>query len=501
LARLLSEEPGNRVLLISTDPARTLGTLLDRQLDHEPRPVEAFHAMQLDPAAERTVFLDKWRETLVTLVDRGTYLDREEALDLVNATLPGGDESFGLLRLAAIAREDSWTHVVVDTAPTGHTLRLLAMPETMRALVRLLDAFQERHRALVKALTRRYRTDEVDRFLDEMREGIEALDRMLHDANRTTAVVITRAENVVAAETGRLVSELRSMRVHLSAIVVIGNKPGDDITSLEVLRQSGKGAIWLEVPWHSPPAGRSTKSHAAGAPESLVGRATPLTIVCGKGGVGKTTVSCALAIALADAGFRTLLVSTDPAPSVADALDISVGDEETPIEANLAARQFDGEASFRKFRDEYGDRVAHAVASIAPGTSGGALDELMSLAPPGIDELYALASLGDAITNGRYERVVVDPAPTGHLIRLLELPPVALEWTHQLMRLMLKYRDVAPLGDAAEGLLDFARHSRPRHHRWRRDLESRAKSTASTGQHSARGAISVAGDGAPAARS
>ena len=86
--------------------------------------------------------------------------------------------------------------------------------------------------------------------------------------------------------------------------------------------------------------------------------------------------------------------------------------------------------------------------------------DLLALAPPGIDELFALSILGDALADGRFARIIVDPAPTGHLLRLLEMPAIALDWTHRLMRLLLKYRDVVGLGDTAQELLDFAKRTR-----------------------------------------
>jgi arsenite-transporting ATPase len=86
--------------------------------------------------------------------------------------------------------------------------------------------------------------------------------------------------------------------------------------------------------------------------------------------------------------------------------------------------------------------------------------DLLALAPPGLDELYAHTVLGELLAEGGFERIVVDPAPTGHLLRLLELPAQAVAWTHRLLRLMLDYREVVPLGEAAEELLAFARRTR-----------------------------------------
>ena len=97
---------------------------------------DGFFALQLDATAARRKFLERWRDVLVTIVDRGTYLDVDDIGGLVDAAFPGADEIFGLLVLAELVAPSSdrtapkWTCVVVDTAPTGHTLRLLALPET-----------------------------------------------------------------------------------------------------------------------------------------------------------------------------------------------------------------------------------------------------------------------------------------------------------------------------------------------------------------------------------
>jgi arsenite-transporting ATPase len=195
--------------------------------------------------------------------------------------------------------------------------------------------------------------------------------------------------------------------------------------------------------------------------------APSLTIVGGKGGVGKTTVACAVAIEAAALTPPVLLVSTDPAPSVGDALRQSIGDAETEVDGvpGLAARQMDATAAFREFRRSYQARLDALFETFVRYGVDAAQDrailrDLLALAPPGIDELYALASLGQTVADGRFARVVVDPAPTGHLLRLLQMPTLALEWTHRLMRLMLKYREVGGLGETAEELLAFARRTR-----------------------------------------
>ena len=82
------------------------------------------------------------------------------------------------------------------------------------------------------------------------------------------------------------------------------------------------------------------------------------------------------------------------------------------------------------------------------------IERLMDLAPPGIDELVALLEVTEL---SAYDALVLDTAPTGHLLRLLEMPDVALAWTHQVLRLLLKYREVIGLGELAERLLALSR--------------------------------------------
>jgi arsenite-transporting ATPase len=159
-------------------------------------------------------------------------------------------------------------------------------------------------------------------------------------------------------------------------------------------------------------------------------------------------------MAAEETGERVLLVSTDPAPSLADALDESDSewarhDVERELESvrGLVVRQMDASAAFARIRDEYQNRIDTLFESlIGRGVDVSQdreiLRDLLALAPPGIDELFALALLGDTLAERRFARVIVDPAPTGHLLRLLEMPAVALDWTHRLMRMMLKYREL-----------------------------------------------------------
>ena len=503
----------DKTLVVSTDPARALPTVLEQRVGSDPTPVgtsKRLSAQVLDASALRSRFLERWGDVIRTILDRGTYLDDSDIGPLVDTALPGSDEIFSALALAELMRDSSrpaegrepraFSRIIVDTAPTGHTLRLLNLPRTFRALIGLLDAMQGKHRFMVQSLTHTYRSDDADAFLREMNTLVSALQDSLRDPRRCAAVVVTNPEAVVLEETRRYIDALRDLHVHVTAIIwnasanaadaslQIGDAGQYVVPRLDEWPVGKKGLeLWLEAVRPSAPGSRpSARSGRKLAPasnakrkrvpvrrepradsrESIANLLRPLTIVAGKGGVGKTTVASAIALRAATE-HRTLVVSTDPAPSLADALAQPIPDADTAVTGvpRLFARQMDASAAFARLRAEYETRVdALFDALVARGvdmTHDRAIArDLLSLAPPGIDEVYALSLISDALFTDHYERVVVDPAPTGHLLRLLEMPQLALAWTHQLMRLMLKYKDVTGLGETARELLDFSKSLR-----------------------------------------
>ncbi|MBL8239979.1 MAG: arsenical pump-driving ATPase [Bryobacterales bacterium] len=142
----------------------------------------------------------------------------------------------------------------------------------------------------------------------------------------------------------------------------------------------------------------------------------------GKGGVGKTSIACATAIQLADAGKRVLLVSTDPASNVGQVFGISIGNTITPIPAfaHLSALEIDPQAAAQAYRD----RIVGPVRGVLPDTVVRGIEEQLSGACTteiaAFDEFTALLT-DTALTTG-YDHIIFDTAPTGHTIRLLQLP-------------------------------------------------------------------------------
>lgn len=196
-----------------------------------------------------------------------------------------------------------------------------------------------------------------------------------------------------------------------------------------------------------------------------------LVLVGGKGGVGKTSVACALAMEIAQKSpkKRVLLLSTDPAHSIGHALGAALGDDPRRVKGmprNLEAREIDARAAFEVEKARYRASIDDLFSSFFRGNMDASydravLEDLLDLAPPGLDELFALLGMTDALfLAGGYDVLVVDTAPTGHTLRLLALPATALDWVHAIMSIILKYRRVVGLGELATDLTGLAKRLR-----------------------------------------
>jgi arsenite/tail-anchored protein-transporting ATPase len=148
-----------------------------------------------------------------------------------------------------------------------------------------------------------------------------------------------------------------------------------------------------------------------------------ILLFTGKGGVGKTTVSAATAVRAAEAGLRTIVCSTDPAHSLADAFDTPLGDRPTPIAEHLHGQQLDARV---RFEEAWNDIRIYMVEVLDWAGAGSVEAEELAVVP-GLDEVFALADIKEFATSGDYDVVVVDCAPTAETIRLLSLPDV-LGW-------------------------------------------------------------------------
>ena len=519
-------ETGRRVLVVSTDPAHSLSDVFGCRLGRAPRGLAtrrgALSAMELDADRALARWLARRRSTLRTIAERGTYLDDEDLGRLLRLSFPGVDELMGLVELARVARQGRYETVVVDTAPTGHALRLLAMPQTLRRIAAVLNDMYAKHRFLAESLGRGYRPDGADRLIEELETDGRELTSLLQAAERCRFSWVLLPEALALAEARDGVAALAASGIGVSEIVVNRVTPGSrqscplcdgrraaerrvlsesrrafpalPIRALPALDGEPRGLPALRAVGGllrrgdgtmSPTATQHARSRRAIRRAGSVPRAWPsildalapsgvrLLVVAGKGGVGKTTVAAAIALGLAGVRphARVLLLSADPAHSLGDVLDADVGDDERPITgapSGLRVRELDADRAFARTRERYQRTVEETFDSLLRGSrfdvayDREALRGLMDLAPPGMDELFAILSVIEALLEREppIDLVVLDTAPTGHALRLLEMPAAALGWVHALLAILLKYREVVGLGDVAADLVATARRLR-----------------------------------------
>lgn len=515
-ARAVAEgSRGTRVLAVSTDPAHSLGDALGVHLSSRPRQVRgSLAALELDAPRAFRRWMNRHRRALGDILEHGTWLDRTDIEDLLRLSMPGIDELISLIEITRLV--GPFDQVVIDTAPTGHTLRLLGAPDVVAALARILDTLEEEHRTIRSRFGGvRRRPEAADRLIDMLADQARSAASTLRDPELCRFHWVTLPEPLSIAESADAIDALSRAGLAVGEIIVNRVLPSKTMCrvcdrrrlaearalgaisrtlarnrslrivpavtreprSVLTLARLGRLLTGVPAPRRSR-SGRSSRLRArrqrpipqsetllfSGPPPSrhLVAlddvpaiRGADLLFVAGKGGVGKTTVAAALAILVAGKTRRPVtLMSIDPAHSIGDVLGTR------PIQ-NVEVLEVDARRAFEEKRElmqKAFDEIGH---SIGTGDAGQAAGQLMDLAPPGIDELFGMLSIVDAL--GRARRgamIVVDLAPTGHALRLLEVPDAALEWMHALMRLLLKYRELARPGRLAADLLDNSRSIR-----------------------------------------
>ena len=536
LAALGAAGAGESLLLFSTDPAHSLSDSLGVEIgdrtaevarhgrgDSAPR----LFAREMDAAAALEAFKERHRAVLAEIADRGTILDEADINDLLDLSLPGMDEVMALFELSEVERAGDFARVVVDTAPSGHTSRMLRLPEVFARWVGALDVMSEKHRYMVAHFARRgrVREDEVDLFLRDLAARVAAVRAMLFDPARASFVLVATPEAMAFEETARYLKSLRAEGAPVTDLVVnrVEREHGacpfcrararmqtpwldaltkefknlrqhrvplfpSEVRGVKALREFAK-ALWQENSdgetgrrgdgeQQSDASLRGRKktglSQVSPSPRLNVSpskrfpiEAKRLVIFGGKGGVGKTTAASSYALALAesDESARVLVFSTDPAHSLSDSFNEQVGELKRGVAgaANLDAMEIDPAARFEELKERYRRWTDELFESLTGGSrwevqfDREAMRELVALAPPGIDEIAALSTVSDLIDEGRYTTIVLDTAPTGHLLRFLELPEVALAWVRTFIKLLLKYKNVVRWGGVAEELVALSK--------------------------------------------
>lgn len=426
-------DAGKRVLLVSTDPASNLDEVLETPLSGKPAPVAGapgLDALNIDPVAAAEAYRERVIGPMRGLLPEAALRSMEEQLSgSCTVEIAAFDEFSGFIGNAEAAKD--YDHIVFDTAPTGHTLRLMS-------LAKAWDSFLDQNTSGTSCLG-------PLAGLEKQRAVYEATVATLADATATTLVLVSRPQSSALAEAARTSSELQQLGITNQRLVLNGvfhTDCPDDRIALAMERraqeamESAKNFIGnlpsTQVPLRpinilglaglrallDPTVGESltTFSLSAWSPprmESLAdlvddleknGHGVIMTI--GKGGVGKTTVAAAIAVTLAQRGHRVHLSTTDPAAHIEQTL---AGEIE-----GLTLSRIDPLAETAAYRAE----VMRTTGEALDPSSRALLEE--DLRSPCTEEIAVFRAFAREVASGTDRFVVLDTAPTGHTLLLLD---------------------------------------------------------------------------------
>ncbi|MFO0999533.1 MAG: arsenical pump-driving ATPase [Planctomycetaceae bacterium] len=432
-------DSGKRVLLVSTDPASNLDEVLGAPLTHLPTAIASvpnLSAMNLDPEQSAAEYRERMVGPYRSLLPAAAIASMEEQFSgSCTLEIAAFDEFSRLLGdTSATAQFD---HVVFDTAPTGHTLRLLTLPSAW-------SGFMESSTTGTSCLGPLAGLQAQQTLY---RETVEALK----DPQMTTLVLVTRAEATAFREAARTSSELTALGVENQQLVVNAIFQATDKSDpiAVAMEQRGQRAV-AEMPESLRGLSRTVIPLKAGGvlgvtalrtlaatreqPKAVVSDEDPgcdnagmncvvptlgslidelaapghgVILAMGKGGVGKTTVAAAVAVALADRGYEVHLSTTDPAAHIAATVA-------STNMANLSVTRIDPVAETARYSAE-----VLKTAGAGLDESGRALLE-EDLRSPCTEEIAVFRAFADAVAEGTRRFVVLDTAPTGHTVLLLD---------------------------------------------------------------------------------
>jgi arsenite-transporting ATPase len=424
-------DAGKKVLLVSTDAASNLDEMLGIELRNTATPVPGapgLSVINIDPDVAAETYRQRvlaQMATHTTEAERATV--REQLSGSCTTEIASFDEFSNLL----VGDAAAYDHIVFDTAPTGHTLRLLSLPKAWSGFLKDND----RGASCLGPHS----------GLKMQEERFNAALVALCDPALTTIVLVARADRSALAEAARTSDELRVLGLNHQQLVINGvfkaTDPHDAVAAaIEALGQQALEAMpdalralpQSQVPLRAfdtvglpalralltdaPPVGAQVRpladapalsaGHIDQLVEELAAAGRGLIMVMGKGGVGKTTIAAALAIGLVKRGHKVHLSTTDPAAHLAMTLD-----GELP---GLQVGRIDPNVETQRYIDKI-------MAARSPG-----LDEqekallLEDLQSPCTEEVAVFHAFSRTVAEARSAFVVLDTAPTGHSLLLMD---------------------------------------------------------------------------------
>ena len=222
-AGLYLAKEGKRVLVVSTDPAHSLSDSLGQKIGNEIKEVKGVRnlsVLEIDAQKALSQSKIKYEAQIKKIFDTSTYLDQEDIDSIFALPIPGIDEVMGFKTIVDLIEEAKFDKYIVDTAPTGHALRLLTLPELLDEWIKVLAKMRWKYRYMVETFSGKYNPDESDDFLVEMKKTVKRIGALLKDQNKCEFIAVTIPEDMAILETERLINNLNKYSIKIKQLVV-----------------------------------------------------------------------------------------------------------------------------------------------------------------------------------------------------------------------------------------------------------------------------------------
>jgi arsenite/tail-anchored protein-transporting ATPase len=460
---------GLRTLIVTTDPASNLSDVFEQPIGHKITSIDDvpnLWAMEIDSDRATEEYIDRAMTPIRAAFPPSMVQVMEEQMSgPCTAEVAAFDRFVDFLELPTPESNGDnsglrFDVVIFDTAPTGHTLRLLELPAEWSRSIN--EAEHGSGQTCIGPTA----------AIQDAKHKYERALATLRDEAVTTFTFVLQPEATAIKETQRAIQELTKLGIHAHALIVNGIIPPEaasndlfakrrtmqagyltqierdlplptrqmvllpgEIKGTARLREVGRilfdGAVMADSPTDGYIGDYGETDHPLPELSAVLPRLVPnghrrTVFFAGKGGVGKTVASCLTSVWLAQQGYKTLLLTTDPAAHLGDVLGVPVTDEVTAVEGipNLWATKIDPKAA----ADEYRTRILEDARQ--QGRPPEAIEMMAEeLNSPCTEEIAAFDRFIDFASQSEWQVVVFDTAPTGHTLRMLELP---IDWSKQL---------------------------------------------------------------------
>lgn len=213
----------HKTLIFTTDPAPSLADSFGQKLSNEPvkiAGVENLWAMEINAKIVLEEFKEEYGEDILDILQQGTYFSDEETKEIFSLDIPGLDEVMGLKKITDFMDSQEYDLYVVDTAPTGHTLKLLALPELLDKWIKFLASLRWRYHYMTERFSGKKKIGKVDEFLLTMKKTVKKVRSLLQDPAKSEFVVVTIPEAMGVLETEDLIKDLEKMHIPTSHIII-----------------------------------------------------------------------------------------------------------------------------------------------------------------------------------------------------------------------------------------------------------------------------------------